>query len=222
MWVLEDPIYLNIFYAGTPPGVCPKPLNISQEGASDSRRDWFLEWLYGVVFMAWNSYPNCGHMWVKERTNTRYTHVNKLDFNALNDCFWVTWRSWDEKMFKSIRFLWKLFWHMEFLPQQSWSQLGLPNTTEQSHLFSLCLQKMEEWTMITIDRLTHSCNQLLEQETLPLDCCTQPTHTSIASWLWIGILGTWDHCQHHALEQCLQNKEEMNWHNTNSSIQGVG
>ena len=29
--------------------------------------------IYAVVWMAWNSYPNCSQMWMKKLTKTRYT-----------------------------------------------------------------------------------------------------------------------------------------------------
>ena len=41
-------------------------------------------------------------MWVKKRTKTKSLRVHKLDFTALNVCFWVTWHSLGEKIFKSI------------------------------------------------------------------------------------------------------------------------
>ena len=62
---------------------------------------WWVE-LFSVVWMAWNSYRNSVQIWVKKRTKTRSIHVHKLNFIALNDCFWVSWNNWGEKMFKSI------------------------------------------------------------------------------------------------------------------------
>ena len=54
--------------------------------------------------MVWNSYPNCGQMCVKKRTKARSIHVHKFDIIALNECFWVIWHSWSEKMFKTVKF----------------------------------------------------------------------------------------------------------------------
>ena len=56
--------------------------------------------LYPVVWMAWNSYPNCGH----KNKSYRSIHIHKLIFVASNDRFRVTWHSWGEKMFKSTKF----------------------------------------------------------------------------------------------------------------------
>ena len=71
------------------------------------------------MWMAWNSYPNCGQMWVKK---TRSIHVHKLDFIAFNDCFWVTWHSWSLKISNpkhSVKIV--------LAPE-----LGLPNTTAKN------------------------------------------------------------------------------------------
>ena len=56
-----------------------------------------------VVWMAWNSYPICGQMWVKKLSKTRSIHVVKLDFMASNDCSLINWRSWCEKMFNTTQ-----------------------------------------------------------------------------------------------------------------------
>ena len=46
-----------------------------------------------LVISGVDSYPNCGQIWVNKRTKNRSLHVHKLDFIALNDCFWGTWHS---------------------------------------------------------------------------------------------------------------------------------
>ena len=57
--------------------------------------------IHPVVWMTWNSYPNCGQMWMKKLTKTRSIHILKL-LIALNDCSLISWHSWIQKMFRSI------------------------------------------------------------------------------------------------------------------------
>ena len=52
--------------------------------------------------MAWNSYPNCGQMWVKKLSKTRSVHVLNFDFIALSDCSWIYWHRGGEKISKTI------------------------------------------------------------------------------------------------------------------------
>ena len=59
----------------------------------------------GCAWMTWNSYPNCGQMWMKKLTKTSSLFkcgCLKLDSIALNDWSWYNWLSWGEKMFKTI------------------------------------------------------------------------------------------------------------------------
>ena len=71
-------------------------------------------------------------------------NVPKLDFIALNDCSWINWQSWGEKILTSIT-LWKLLWDQKFLLRQRWAPFGLlNNTAHKPHkwsfwsLFSRC------------------------------------------------------------------------------------
>ena len=52
------------------------------------------------LWIVWNS----SNMWMNKRTKTRSIHIHKFEVIALNDCFWVNWHSWGEKMFKTIKF----------------------------------------------------------------------------------------------------------------------
>ena len=45
----------------------------------------------------------------KKWTKTRFVHTLKLGFIALNDCCWINWPSWVEKMFKTNKFCRNLF-----------------------------------------------------------------------------------------------------------------
>ena len=88
-----------------------------------------VEWFKPVVWTAWKSYPNWGQMWMKKLTKTRsIRHVLKFVLNALNDCSWINWHSSSEKMFNTIT-LCVNCWHQKILPQQSWGELVLSNTT---------------------------------------------------------------------------------------------
>ena len=59
----------------------------------------FNSWLTieAVVWMIWNSYPNCGQMWSKKNKHSVYTYSKAWFY-----CFWVNWNSLGEKMLKTV------------------------------------------------------------------------------------------------------------------------
>ena len=97
----------------------------------------------------------CGR---KGEKKTRSIHVLKLDFIALNDCFWVTWHSWGEKMFKSITFYENRFGTRNSYPNRvgvSWGSLTpLPT-------WMLSTRHIRSWTCDIIQRINHHDNHTL-------------------------------------------------------------
>ena len=70
--------------------------------------------------------PTVVKCWWKKRRNTMSMHVLKLDFIALNDCFWATWHSWGEKMLMSIKFCKNCFGSGNSYPNRVWSVWSFP------------------------------------------------------------------------------------------------
>ena len=103
-----------------------------------------------MITRAWNSYPNCGQIWMQNKTMS--IHVLKLDFIAINVCYWVNCHSLGEKMFQTVTFCKNCFGTRILTPTELGSVGALQHHCSHSYSKIGYVSARGHWTLIMASR----------------------------------------------------------------------